>query len=236
MTRIALIAPGAPPEDFPPAEASLDEPEGLLAAGGDLSPERLMYAYRHGIFPWFEADQPILWWCPHPRMVLLPENFHVSRSLRRTMRSGDLEFSIDQACSQVIRACANTREETWITPGMFEAYIQLHHLGHVHSIETWESGRLVGGLYGVHIGAVFFGESMFSIRTDASKVAAAALCQLAGELGIELIDCQLANPHLETLGAHLMDRNKFLERIGRLTQKVSRAYWARAANTTACLA
>jgi len=177
VAPIALIDPGDPPEAFPDPANALHDPPGLLCIGGDLSPERLLSAYRRGIFPWFEAGQPILWWSPDPRAVLYTHELRVARSLRRTLRSGRYRVSIDTAFGGVIRGCAAApgRDDTWITPAMSAAYRELHALGHAHSVETWENDELVGGLYGVSIGRAFFGESMFARETDASKVALAGL-------------------------------------------------------------
>ncbi len=201
---------------FPPLAAALDEPNGLLAAGGDLSTGRLIEAYRRGIFPWYEDPQPILWWSPDPRCVLLPDQLHVSRSLRKTLRSGRFRLTCDQAFADVVRACAAPRSyshDTWICAAMLQAYTDLHTLGRAHCIEVWQENRMVGGLYGVALGKVFFGESMFSLVTDASKV---ALVYLAGQLeawGYELIDCQVTNDHLLSLGAIEMPRAEFERRL-----------------------
>lgn len=201
---------------FPPLATALEEPNGLLAAGGDLSSARLIEAYRRGIFPWYEDPQPILWWSPDPRCVLLPASLHISRSLRKTLRSGRFQVSCDAAFTDVMRACAAPRSyshDTWIGNAMLQAYTELHTQGHAHSFEVWQQNRLVGGLYGVAIGKVFFGESMFSVVTDASKV---ALAHLAGQLQIwefELIDCQVTNEHLMSLGATEMPRAEFEQRL-----------------------
>lgn len=213
MTRLAWLSARDRPEAFPDPETALIEPNGLLAAGGDLSPERLLYAYRHGIFPWYEAGQPILWWSPEPRAILRPDALKVSRSLRRSLRRAGFEYSADRAFSEVIAGCAGPRQYTrgtWITPEMREAYERLHTLGWAHSIEVWQAGRLVGGLYGLYVGQVFFGESMFSRTTDASKAALVQLVRhLAGRL--VLIDCQQATAHLARLGAVSVPRRAFLE-------------------------
>ena len=219
--RLAWIEPGAPPESFPEPARALRDPNGLLAAGGDLSPARLVAAYRRGIFPWFSEGQPILWWCPDPRTVLVPGEFHVSRSLRRTLRSGVFEVSVDQRFDDVIGRCAGLREDsgTWLTEEMIAAYRELHRLGLAHSVEAWQGERLAGGLYGVQLGSVFFGESMFSDERDGSKVALAALVQIAGRERIGLIDGQVENAHLLTLGFGSMSRAEFL---GRLAKDVDR--------------
>jgi len=189
--------------------------EGLLAVGGDLRPERLLLAYRSGIFPWYDEGEPVLWWSPDPRMVLLPNDFHVSRRLARTLRSGAFTVTWDTAFRDVIEACARARRPgqggTWIMPEMIEAYTRLHELGYAHSVECRRDGMLVGGLYGVSLGRSFFGESMFHDAADASKVALAALVQRAIEWDFALIDCQVPNPHLARLGARRMPRAQFLK-------------------------
>ena len=217
VLRPGLLAPHSPPDAFPDPRFALDEPNGLLAAGGDLGPERLLCAYRRGIFPWFSEGQPILWWSPDPRAVLWPETLHVSRSLRRTQRRAQFTVSTDTAFDRVVRECAAPRpgrESTWITPGMAAAYGRLHRAGHAHSIECWREDDLAGGLYGVAIGRVFFGESMFSRAADASKIALAHLCTL----GFGLIDCQIPNAHLARLGAVEMSRRRFLALLGELCE------------------
>lgn len=197
---------------FPPVHHAED---GLLAVGGDLSEARLLLAYRSGIFPWYSAGEPILWWSPDPRMVLFPEEFHCSRSLLRVIRRGEFTVTLDQAFPDVIRACGKTprprQDGTWITPAMEAAYVRLHASGHAHSVECWQDGVLVGGLYGVAIGGCFFGESMFSHRDNASKVAMYTLTRAALAWGIPLIDCQVANPHLARLGAREVPRRTFCE-------------------------
>lgn len=197
---------------FPPLEEALEEPSGLIAAGGDLSVERLIAAYRSGIFPWFEEDQPILWWSPSPRSVLYPEDVHISKSLRKRMRKGEYRVSADKAFEQVIFNCKNTREftqGTWITDDMLYAYNQLHAKGIAHSVEVWFDDQLAGGLYGIAIGCLFFGESMFSLKTDASKIAFVTLAQTLAQCGFKLIDCQVPNPHLESLGSCEIGRESF---------------------------
>lgn len=202
---------------FPPAE--LAGPEGLLAVGGDLSPARLLLAYSSGIFPWFNEQDPVLWWSPDPRCVLLPGQMHISRSLAKTLRQGRFEVSFDRAFDQVIGSCAEVRlsrgEETWITAAMLKAYGRLHRMGYAHSVECWRDGALVGGLYGVCLGRCFFGESMFSCQRDASKVAMATLAQGLVDGSFELIDCQLPNPHLTSLGAQEIPRRQFLALLRR---------------------
>ena len=201
---------GAP--GFPPASAALDEPNGLLAAGGALTPEWLLEAYRHGIFPWFNPGEPILWWSPDPRLVLVPDAIRVSHSLRKTLRHGRFEVRFDTAFAEVIEACAAPREPglgTWITPEMQRAYCRMHELGIAHSVESWRDGELVGGLYGMALGRVFFGESMFSRESDASKVALAHLARFLGARGYVMIDCQMTTAHLQSMGAREMPRSDF---------------------------
>jgi len=212
--RPFLIRAGAPPAAFPRPEQALREPNGLLAVGGDLRPERLLAAYRRGIFPWFSEGQPVLWWSPDPRAVFFPERFHCSRSLRRTLRRASFVLRVDRDFRQVMLGCAGPRETqdgTWITPDMIDAYDRLHTLGYAHSVEAWQGDHLVGGVYGVAIGRVFFGESMFSRTTDASKATLYALCGM----GFGMIDCQIANPHLARLGALEVPRADFLALLGR---------------------
>ncbi len=210
-----ILRPDTSDLRFPPVEAST--PEGLVAIGGDLRPERLLEAYRRGIFPWYSDDQPILWWSPDPRTVLFPAKLKVSRSLRKTLRQGKFRVSLDQAFDAVMRACAGPRGNqpsgTWITPAMLEAYVRLHALGHAHSVEVWDDGQLVGGLYGVALGAAFFGESMFSRATDASKVAFVRLVRQLEAWGYTLVDCQVASAHLFSLGAEEIPRADFLARL-----------------------
>ena len=204
------------PDAFPSVERALREPDGLLAAGGDLSPERLLAAYQRGIFPWYSRGQPILWWCPDPRAVLLPHEFKVSRSLSKTIRNRGFEVRINTAFREVIRACGSTELRsggTWLSPEMRAAYLRMHKLGYAHSVETWLEGRLVGGLYGVALGQVFFGESMFSTERDASKVALKRLCEELIVQGVRMIDCQMATPHLLSLGARLMPRGQFIDSL-----------------------
>ncbi len=212
MKTITWLSPQDAPEWFPPLEQALDEPAGLLAAGGDLSPARLLAAYRRGIFPWYSAGQPVLWWSPDPRAVLFPQEFRCSRSLAKSIRNRGFETVIDRDFRGVIDGCAAPREHslgTWITPEMRSAYLNLHHNGYAHSIETWLDGKLVGGLYGVRLGGVFFGESMFSLERDASKVAVAKLVEVCTREEIVVIDCQLASKHLTSLGSRSIPRREF---------------------------
>lgn len=201
-------------QPFPPVAQALTEPNGLLAIGGDLSPARLLTAYRHGIFPWYSGDQPILWWSPDPRAVLFPEKLKVARSLRKTLDKEVFRVTFDQAFARVIEACATTPRRgqagTWITPAMQQAYLALHRLGHAHSVECWSGAELVGGLYGIRIGRVFCGESMFSRVTDASKVAFVHLVRRLQEEGVVLIDCQVTTVHLLSLGAEEIPRRDFI--------------------------
>jgi leucyl/phenylalanyl-tRNA---protein transferase len=200
---------------FPPPEYA--DPSGLLAVGGDLSAERLLEAYRVGIFPWYSEDQPILWWSPDPRFVLELDDFRISKSLRRTLRKRIFTVTFDHAFEEVIRACATVPREgqagTWITSEMLAAYIRLHGLGFAHSVESWFQGKLAGGIYGVSLGKVFFGESMFHHKTDASKVALAALVQKLKSWDFELIDAQMATDHMISLGAKEIPRRMFLKRL-----------------------
>jgi leucyl/phenylalanyl-tRNA--protein transferase len=204
--------------DFPNLELALDEPDGLLALGGDLAPERIVTAYRQGIFPWYEEPQPILWWSPDPRAVLLPGQLHLSRSLRKTINSGCFSASIDRQFHRVIAHCAGLREHregTWISPAMKLAYNTLHQQGYAHSIEVLQDGELVGGLYGLALGKVFFGESMFSLRSNASKVALFVLARILQERGFHLIDCQVSSEHLQSMGARNMPRSRFVQILRR---------------------
>ncbi|BBE50391.1 Leucyl/phenylalanyl-tRNA--protein transferase [Ferriphaselus amnicola] len=206
---------------FPPVEQALTYPNGLLAAGADLSPQRLLNAYQRGIFPWFSEGEPILWWTPDPRMVLVPAELKLTKSLRKTLRNGHHEVRFDTAFEQVMRACAEPREGqngTWISEAMIAAYGELHRLGYAHSVETWLDGELVGGLYGMAIGRMFYGESMFSRLPDASKIALARLCAHLQTQGCELIDCQMNTPHLASLGGKEVPRSEFLAQITRLIQ------------------
>jgi leucyl/phenylalanyl-tRNA--protein transferase len=206
-----------PPDAFPPVTAALAEPDGLLCAGGDLRPERILAAYRRGIFPWYAPGQPILWWSPDPRMVLFPHELKVSRSLRKSLRNRGFRVMFDTCFEQVITRCAacGTRafEGTWISPEMRQAYVELHALGHAHSVEVWQDDVLVGGLYGLLLGRVFFGESMFSTASDASKVALYWLVQWLLERNVELVDAQVASEHLFSLGARLIPRAEFIARL-----------------------
>jgi len=204
------------PEAFPPVDRALVEPDGLLAAGGDLSPLRLLAAYRRGIFPWYSRGQPILWWCPDPRAVMMPDRLKVSRSLVKSSRNRGFETRLDTSFRDVIRACGSSELRpggTWLSPEMRAAYIKLHKLGFAHSVETWLGDRLVGGLYGVALGQMFFGESMFCTERDASKVALKRLCEELLTRGFRMIDCQMSTPHLISLGAEMIPRIDFTQAL-----------------------
>jgi leucyl/phenylalanyl-tRNA--protein transferase len=210
------LRPGDP---FPPVETALHEPNGLLCASQDLSAERILDAYRQGIFPWFNPGEPVLWWSPDPRMVLVPAELKISRSLRQRMKRGDYGIRVDTCFSEVMQACAAPREGqsgTWIGRTMLDAYARLHDMGFAHSVETWMNGELVGGLYGIAIGRMFYGESMFSRKTDASKLALASLCRQLDAWGFELIDCQMETSHLASMGARPISRARFIEEMKRL--------------------
>ncbi|MBI5451752.1 MAG: leucyl/phenylalanyl-tRNA--protein transferase [Gammaproteobacteria bacterium] len=203
---------------FPSPETALQEPNGLLAIGGNLSTDCLLQAYRQGIFPWYSAGEPIMWWSPDPRAVLFPARLKISRSLARTISRQDYTVTLDQAFADVVRQCAQPRSDnhgTWITAEMQAAYLRLHHAGHAHSAEAWWNGELVGGLYGVAIGQVFFGESMFHRRNDASKVALAHLVTRLQDCGYQLIDCQVTTAHLLSLGAEEIPRHQFCQLLSR---------------------
>lgn len=216
-------------DPFPPVDEALIEPNGLLAAGGDLSPGRLLDAYRRGIFPWFNEDDPVLWWSPDPRMVLFPRELHMARTLRRVIRSGQFSVTLDRAFDAVLEGCAAPRSNqdgTWISEDMMHAYSNLARLGFAHSVETWEGGELVGGLYGVALGRVFYGESMFSRQSNASKVALAYLARQLERWSFLLIDCQMATGHLASLGARELPRREFLRDVrAGVTQPAVPAPW-----------
>ena len=212
-----LLPPGAPVA-FP--DPRLADDEGLVAVGGDLSPERLLHAYDHGIFPWYDESLPELWWSPNPRAVLWPEQLHVSHSLQRTFKTGGFQLTWDREFAEVIRSCgANRSDGTWLTREMVEAYQELHRLGHVHSLEVWYDNELAGGIYGVHRGGLFAAESMFHRRTDASKVGLVALVRSLAARGVELIDIQILTGHLESMGASSMSRQDYLSQVGELVGK-----------------
>ncbi len=210
--RLHWIMHDDPADAFPPLDNAFLEPDGLLAAGGDLSEARLLSAYRRGIFPWYDDGQPILWWSPDPRCILRPAEFHLGRRFRRSLKQCGFTLSFNQQFSQVVAACSRPRagqSGTWITADMKSAYSRLHRSGWAHSIEVWRNRKLVGGMYGLSIGKVFFGESMFSHETDASKAAMFALCAELQLRQFELLDCQVESPHLRSLGATLIRRADF---------------------------
>jgi leucyl/phenylalanyl-tRNA--protein transferase len=216
---IPWLQPGEP---FPAVETALRRPNGLLCAGADLSPARLLEAYRHGIFPWYSEGEPILWWSPDPRLVLLPEEVKLSRSLRRTLQRGRHEVRLDTAFAEVIRACSEPRpgqDGTWITPEMRQAYCRLHELGHAHCVETWIDGALAGGLYGLALGRAFYGESMFSRVSDASKIALAHLARYLERQGFAVIDCQMKTAHLASLGAREIRRGELVRGLAVWTEE-----------------
>ncbi|PII17775.1 leucyl/phenylalanyl-tRNA--protein transferase [Stenotrophomonas indicatrix] len=222
----------APDAPFPPAETALRQPDGLLAVGGDLHPLRLLNAYAGGIFPWFSEGEPILWWSPDPRMVFRTDGVHLSRRFRRQLRGNCWEVTADTAFSQVMRACASAprpgQDGTWISPAMVDAYSQLHDLGFAHSFEVWDRQTLVGGIYGVAIGTMFFGESMFSGESGGSKVALAALARTLHGWGWPLIDAQVENPHLLRMGAEHLPRAPFLQQVRSAVQAPGReGVWTR---------
>ncbi len=226
-----MVRLSANPRDlrFPPVDSA--SPEGLLAVGGDLRPERLLEAYRHGIFPWYSDDQPILWWSPDPRTVLFPDELHISRSLKRSLRPGLFKVTLDQCFRDVMQHCAGPRSQypdggTWITAEMLEAYQRLHELGYAHSVETWQGKDLVGGLYGVAIGGAFFAESMFTRASDASKVALVSLVRQLQAWEFSLMDCQQSSPHVTALGAEAIPRHEFLTHLATaLTLPERRRHW-----------
>ena len=211
-----------PADPFPPVDQALDEPDGLLAAGADLTPGRLIDAYRHGIFPWFNDGDPILWWSPNPRIVLAPRDFHVSHSLKKRLKQRRFTVTIDTAFAAVVAECAAPRPDdggTWLTEPMKAAYLALHEQGVAHSLEVWMDGALAGGIYGVGLGRMFFGESMFSRRTDASKIALAYLAAQLARWDLPWIDCQLETDHLLTLGATAVPRRVFVAEVARLVRE-----------------
>lgn len=229
MTGLHWITPDEPADAFPPVDRALRDPDGLLAIGGDLQTDRLLCAYRKGIFPWFNPGQPVLWWSPDPRAVLFPAELHVSRTLRRTFRRGHFTFSVDADFEGVIRGCATTPRHdqagTWITEDMLAAYLELHAAGHAHSIETWRDGQLVGGIYGVALGRIFFGESMFARETDASKAALIVLVRELIARGFVLLDCQVASAHIATLGSREIPRREFLRLLDVHAREDQPARW-----------
>jgi leucyl/phenylalanyl-tRNA--protein transferase len=227
--RLTFLDPDNPTQAFPPLYKALREPDGLLAVGGCLSTERLINAYRRGIFPWYNADEPILWWSPDPRLVLFPDKLMVSHSLRKTLRKGVFTVTFDKAFSDVMLSCAKPRKDsagTWISPDIHQAYVELHKQGFAHSVEVWFNGELVGGLYGVALGQVFFGESMFHTKTDASKVAFVTLVEQLKLWHFQLIDCQVHTNHLSSLGAEDIDRRAFVRLLNQYCRMpVSSSAW-----------
>jgi len=208
--RVPFWLEPSEPEVFPDTSYALTEPDGLLALGGDLTLKRLTCAYQKGIFPWYSEGQPIMWWSPDPRSVLIPDKVHISRSLRKTLKQDWFTVTFDHDFANVISNCATTRDEgSWITSEMQQAYIDLHYAGFAHSVEVWAENKLVGGLYGIALDKVFFGESMFSTKSNVSKIALVKLCQKLNENGFKLIDCQVQSEHMDSLGAELMTRTKF---------------------------
>lgn len=221
--RIRTLLPNDPPDSFPdPANAgvALGYPDGLLAIGGDLSPRRLLAAYRRGIFPWYNDDQPVLWWSPEPRAVIFPADFHMSRTTSRAINRGGWAYSLNQSFDAVINGCAHNRGQhgTWITAEMKEAYTLMHSLGYAHSVESWLNGRLAGGIYGIRLGRVFFGESMFSAITGGSKIAISGLVAECIAEGVAMLDCQLPSDHLRTLGMIEIPRVEFLAYVDEYTR------------------
>lgn len=229
MKRIQPLDPLAP-GTFPDPERALAEPNGLLAFGGDLSPQRLVAAYAHGIFPWYSEGDPLLWWSPDPRCVFATDGVHASHSLAKFLRKCGWHWSMDHAFEDVMRACAAPRDGqpgTWITPDMIIAYTNLHLLGYAHSLEVWEGDALIGGIYGVAVGRMFSGESMFSRRTNASKVALLMLARVLRERGFPWIDAQVPNPHLLGMGARMLPRKQFLAEVARLAAEPPPRDWPR---------
>ena len=229
MTRIQALDALAP-NVFPDPEGALADPNGLLAFGGDLSPQRLIAAYSHGVFPWYSEGDPLLWWSPDPRCVFATDGVHVSHSLAKFLRKCPWQWSMDRAFEAVMRACAASRvgqRGTWITPDMITAYTNLHLLGHAHSLEVWDADELVGGIYGVSVGRMFSAESMFSRRTNASKIALLVLARVSRERGFPWIDAQVPNPHLLGMGARTIPRRRFLEDLAHLTREPSPQDWPR---------
>ncbi|MES2488758.1 MAG: leucyl/phenylalanyl-tRNA--protein transferase [Pseudomonadota bacterium] len=224
--RLHWLDPRDPDQHFPPSHLAMRDPNGLLAIGGDLSITRMLRAYSQGIFPWYNPDEPILWWCPDPRAVLQPDQMKVSRSLGKSIARKDYAITFDRVFSDVLDACAGARAKsrgTWLGSDMQQAYCDLHEQGHSHSIEIWRKGQLIGGLYGVSVGRVFFGESMFSRANDASKIALYYLCEQLKQWSYELIDCQISSAHLASLGAQEISRGAFLELLAPAVQRSGRS-------------
>ena len=211
--NLAVLDPNNPL--FPKPSAAFQDPDGLLAVGGNLEPETLLAAYRQGIFPWYQDDDPILWWSPGERCVIRPDNFYISTSLRRQLRQAHYQVTSDKAFFEVISACAEPRGDggTWITTEMIDAYTRLHEYGNAHSVEVWDDQELVGGIYGIQVGGVFCGESMFSRVSNGSKIAISHLVRWMKTAGLDMLDCQLTNPHLTSLGAQTIPRDTFLKHL-----------------------
>ena len=221
--RVRLLTDNDPPDAFPDpaaARAVLGYPDGLVAVGGDLSPARLMAAYQRGIFPWYNEDQPVLWWSPNPRAIIYPQHFHMSRRLAQALRGNKWTYSLNQAFEQVIDGCASERGKhgTWITPAMRQAYVHMHTIGYAHSVESWYEGQLAGGIYGIRLGKCFFGESMYSKLTNGSKIAISGLINISLTDGIELLDCQMPTEHLRSLGMQEIPRSDFLALLAHCIQ------------------
>ncbi len=228
MTTLNWIDPGAPPDCFPPVSSALAEPEGLLASGGDLSVPRLVAAYRRGIFPWYDAGQPVLWWAPDPRAFIPAENLHVSKTLKRSLRRVPYELSFDQDFRSVMTECAAPRREqpeTWILPEMIDAYCELQAAGYAHSVEVRIDGQLAGGIYGVAIGRTFCAESMFSRVSDASKIALTALMWQLQDWGFPGIDCQLQSSHLDSMGCVMLPRDEFTQMLDHYQRRPGPPAW-----------
>jgi leucyl/phenylalanyl-tRNA---protein transferase len=223
--RLHWLDPRDPNQPFPPPHRAMRDPNGLLAIGGDLSLTRMIRAYSSGIFPWYNPNEPILWWCPDPRAVLDPAAFHISHSLAKRLKQADYAVTMDSAYESVLEACSGPRRGghgTWLGPDMKRSYVDLHEHGFAHSVEVWSGGELVGGLYGVALGRAFFGESMFSLRPDASKIALYHLSQQLQAWSFELIDCQVSSAHLKSLGAVEIPRERFLLQLRQALQNVGR--------------
>lgn len=226
--RLHWLDPRNPRQPFPAPQLAMRDPNGLLAIGGDLSVARLINAYSQGIFPWYNPDEPILWWCPDPRAVLVPSQFHVSRSLARRLRKHDFAVTLDRAFRGVLESCSAPRSRgrgTWLGHEMKQAYLALHQRGHAHSIEVWRDRALVGGLYGVSLGRVFYGESMFSAVDDGSKIALYYLCRQLAAWDFALLDCQISSPHLSSLGASELPRERFLAALHAAVAQNGPPHW-----------
>lgn len=227
-SKLYWVAENTISEEFPDLSFALTEPDGLLAIGGDLNPKRILDAYRKGIFPWYSETQPIMWWSPDPRCVLFPDELIISRSLKKSLRKHGYKVTFDQTFSEVVKSCAEPRLNspgTWITQAIIKNYQCLHESGHAHSVECWQQGELVGGLYGIAMGQIFFGESMFSRRTDASKICFAHLVHLLKTQGFALIDCQIYSEHLASLGARVIAREEFSNTLDQFCDSMNTQTW-----------